>query len=107
MEIIHELESGPRGATPGPSASSPPRQGNLHLPIRTIELNGSKGEMGIGSGIIHDSDPGQEWRECLLKGRFLSAPAPVFSLIETILWQPDAGYWLLTEHLDRLAASAA
>jgi len=108
MEIIHELESGPRGVYTGAIGFiAPTGEATFNVPIRTIELNGSKGEMGIGSGIIHDSDPEQEWRECLLKGRFLSDPAPAFSLIETILWQPGQGYWLLAGHLERLAASAA
>lgn len=108
MEIIHELESGVRGVYTGAIGFiAPTGEATFNVPIRTIELNGNKGEMGIGSGIIHDSDPEQEWKECLLKGRFLSDPAPVFSLIETLLWQPGSGYWLLAEHLDRLAASAA
>ncbi|MFA6465040.1 MAG: aminodeoxychorismate synthase component I [Desulfurivibrionaceae bacterium] len=108
MEIIHELESGPRGVYTGAIGFiAPTGEATFNVPIRTIELNGKAGEMGIGSGIIHDSDPEQEWRECLLKGRFLSNPAPPFSLIETMLWQPGSGYWLLSEHLERLAASAA
>jgi para-aminobenzoate synthetase/4-amino-4-deoxychorismate lyase len=108
MEIIHELESGPRGVYTGAIGFiAPSGEATFNVPIRTIELNGGKGEMGIGSGIIHESDPEQEWRECLLKGRFLSDPAPTFSLIETLLWQPGSSYWLLTEHLERLAASAA
>jgi para-aminobenzoate synthetase/4-amino-4-deoxychorismate lyase len=63
--------------------------------------------MGIGSGIIADSDPEQEWQECLLKARFLTHPAPVFQLIETFLWEPGTGYWLRDEHLHRLTTSAA
>jgi para-aminobenzoate synthetase/4-amino-4-deoxychorismate lyase len=108
MEIIHELETGPRGVYTGAIGFiAPSGEATFNVPIRTIELNGNTGEMGIGSGIIHESDPEQEWRECLLKGRFLSNPAPAFRLIETLLWQPDSGYWLLNEHLERLAASAA
>jgi len=108
MEIIHELESGPRGVYTGAIGFiAPSGEATFNVPIRTIELNGSRGEMGIGSGIIHESDPEQEWRECLLKGRFLRDPAPAFRLIETLLWQPGSGYWLLSEHLERLAASAA
>jgi len=107
MEIIHELETGPRGVYTGAIGFiAPSGEAVFNVPIRTIELNNSKGEMGIGSGIIHDSDPEQEWRECLLKGRFLSDPPPPFNLIETLLWQPESGYWLLPEHLERLAASA-
>ncbi|HIJ89867.1 MAG: aminodeoxychorismate synthase component I [Desulfobulbaceae bacterium] len=108
MEIIHELENGPRGVYTGAIGFiAPTGEATFNVPIRTIELNDSKGEMGIGSGIIHESDPEQEWRECLLKGRFLSHPAPAFNLIETLLWQAGSGYWLLSEHLERLAASAA
>lgn len=108
MEIIHELESGPRGVYTGAIGFiAPTGEAAFNVPIRTIELNGNRGEMGIGSGIIHDSEPEQEWRECLLKGRFLSDPAPAFDLLETLLWQPGSGYWLLAEHLERLAASAA
>ncbi|MBA3003717.1 MAG: aminodeoxychorismate synthase component I [Desulfurivibrio sp.] len=107
MEIIHELENEPRGVYTGAIGFlSPSGEAVFNVPIRTIALNNSKGEMGIGSGIIHDSDPEQEWRECLLKGRFLSDPPPPFSLVETLLWQPGSGYWLLPEHLERLAASA-
>ena len=108
MEIIRELESEPRGIYTGAIGFiAPTGEATFNVPIRTIELSGNKGEMGIGSGIIHESDPEQEWRECLLKGYFLSNPAPAFSLIETLLWQPGSGYWLLAEHLERLAASAA
>jgi len=108
MEIIHELEGGPRGVYTGAIGFiAPSGEATFSVPIRTIELNGNRGEMGIGAGIIHESNPEQEWQECLLKGRFLSAPAPVFSLIETLLWQPGSGYWLLSEHLERLLASAA
>ncbi|MBW2467148.1 MAG: aminotransferase class IV, partial [Deltaproteobacteria bacterium] len=38
--------------------------------------------------------------------RFLTTPAPEFKLIETMLWQPGSGYWLLDLHLDRLTESA-
>jgi para-aminobenzoate synthetase/4-amino-4-deoxychorismate lyase len=62
--------------------------------------------MGIGAGIVYDSDPEEEWRECLLKGRFLSNSVLKFELIETMLWLPAEGYVFLEEHLDRLVASA-
>jgi para-aminobenzoate synthetase/4-amino-4-deoxychorismate lyase len=78
----------------------------FNVPIRTVVLDGEKGEMGIGSGIVHDSDPLQEWQECLLKGKFLTAPQKRFQLIETLLWHPEHGFFLLAEHLERLTASA-
>ncbi len=62
--------------------------------------------MGIGSGIVYDSDGENEWQECRLKADFLTRAHEDFQLIETILWQPGNGYWLLDEHLARLQDSA-
>lgn len=106
MEIIHELEKEERGVYCGAIGYSGPDQTVFNVPIRTVVLQNGCGEMGIGSGIIHDSDPEGEWQESLLKGNFLTRPTPEFQLIETILWQPESGYWLLEEHLQRLADSA-
>jgi para-aminobenzoate synthetase/4-amino-4-deoxychorismate lyase len=107
MEIIAELEKEERGVYTGAIGYlAPDGQAVFSVPIRTVVLRGDHGEMGIGSGIIHDSDAEQEWRECLLKGRFLSHCRPGFELLETMLWQPDSGYWLLEEHLARMAGSA-
>ncbi len=108
MEIIRELEADDRGVYTGAIGFvSPAGQAVFNVPIRTVVLQGNKGEMGIGSGIVWDSDPIDEWEECKLKGRFLTSPAPEFKLIETILWQPQSGYWLFDLHLDRLAESAS
>ena len=62
--------------------------------------------MGIGSGIVADSNPEAEWRECLLKGNFLTKNVPDFQLIETLLLQEDGSFFLLDYHLERLADSA-
>ncbi len=106
MEIIHEQEKEPRGVYCGAIGYAGPEAMVFNVPIRTLVLADGQGEMGIGSGIVHDSDPEMEWRESLLKGDFLTRPRPVFQLIETLLWRPS-GYWLLDEHLQRLADSAA
>jgi len=107
MEIIRELEQEPRGIYTGAIGFiAPSGKATFNVPIRTLRLDGTKGEMGIGSGVVYDSNPEQEWQECLLKGQFLSNPAQPFKLIETLLWQPESGYWLLTEHMQRLQASA-
>ena len=50
--------------------------------------------------------PEEEWAECLLKGNFLTKNEPDFQLIETLLWQPENGFFLLEYHLERLADSA-
>ena len=107
MEIIRELELEPRGVYTGAIGYiSPNGDATFSVPIRTITIDGHRGEMGIGSGIVYDSDPDQEWEECKLKGRFLAHPLQEFQLIETILWQPGQGYWLFDLHLERLADSA-
>ncbi|MEN8189726.1 MAG: aminodeoxychorismate synthase component I [Thermodesulfobacteriota bacterium] len=108
MEIIHELEQEPRGVYTGAIGYlAPDGTAMFNVPIRTIELDGSRGWMGIGSGIINDSDAEQEWDECLLKGEFLSRRSDPFYLIETLLWEEKSGFWLLREHLERLRDSAA
>ena len=107
MEIIRELEAEDRSVYTGAIGYiTPDGDAVFNVPIRTVVLQGDKGEMGIGSGIVWDSDPVGEWEECKLKGRFLMNPAPEFKLIETMLWHPESGYWLLDLHLDRLAESA-
>jgi para-aminobenzoate synthetase/4-amino-4-deoxychorismate lyase len=63
--------------------------------------------MGIGSGIVADSDGVKEYAECLLKMKFLTDPVRRFELIETMLYEPGKGIWLRGYHLARLAASAA
>lgn len=107
MEIIHEQEKEPRGVYCGAIGYAGPETMVFNVPIRTLVLADGQGEMGIGSGIVHDSDPEMEWRESLLKGDFLTCPRPVFQLIETMLWRPGSGYRLLDEHLWRLTDSAA
>ncbi|MFH7319785.1 aminodeoxychorismate synthase component I [Desulfurivibrio sp. D14AmB] len=110
MEIIRELESEPRGVYTGALGFMSPAGNEMvfNVPIRTVTLEEpGKACMGIGSGIVYDSDPEREWQECLLKGKFLSHPTPPFLLIETMLWRPPAGYLLLELHLERLLASAA
>jgi para-aminobenzoate synthetase/4-amino-4-deoxychorismate lyase len=65
--------------------------------------------MGVGSGIVIDSNAAEEYRECLLKAAFLTGAtggaAQSFSLVETMLWRD--GYPLLESHLARLEDSAA
>jgi para-aminobenzoate synthetase/4-amino-4-deoxychorismate lyase len=108
MEIIRELELLPRGVYTGAIGYFAPNgDAVFNVPIRTIRLQDGKGEMGIGSGIVQDSDPAQEWEECLLKAHFLTKSQPVFSLFETILLEKNESYWLLEFHLERLQQSAS
>lgn len=109
MELIRELETEPRGVYCGAIGRfSPNGTALLNVAIRTtvIDRKGG-GEMGIGSGIVADSDGAKEYAECLLKMKFLTDPVRRFELIETMLYEPGKGIWLRGYHLARLAASAA
>lgn len=111
MQIISELEVRPRGLYTGSLGLLDP-EGDFHLnvAIRTLRLEGnSQGSMGIGSGIVADSEPMAEWEECLLKGAFLTRLDPGVELIETLRLEVAGGtalYPLLERHLERLARSA-
>jgi para-aminobenzoate synthetase/4-amino-4-deoxychorismate lyase len=109
MQLIAELEDKPRGVYTGAIGFFSPRRTVFNVAIRTLELNGSTGTMGTGSGVVIDSVAADEYRECLLKAEFLTAAQggvlEEFSLIETMLWQ-DA-FPFLELHLDRLMDSAS
>ena len=75
MQLIAELEDAPRGVYTGAIGFFSQHQTIFNVAIRTLELNGARGTMGAGSGIVIDSDPAQEFRECLLKAKFLTGPA--------------------------------
>jgi len=49
--------------------------GDLAVLIRTLRLSGGTARMGVGAGIVWDSEPDAEWRETLLKARYLDAAA--------------------------------
>ena len=109
MQIIRALEPQPRGVYTGAiGVISPGGTAVLDVAIRTLMLRpDGRGSMGIGSGIVFDSDADAEYDECLLKAEFLTRPSEPFSLIETLRWRRDDGWALLDRHLGRLAASAA
>ncbi|MFH1282645.1 MAG: aminotransferase class IV, partial [bacterium] len=105
MEIIKELENEPRGVYCGAiGLISPNNSAVFNVPIRTVVVEGSKAEMGIGSGVLFESNVKNEYEECLLKSKFLTNENPKFRLIETILWKDE--FIFLEEHLKRLRNSA-
>ncbi|MDP2751509.1 MAG: aminotransferase class IV [Rhodocyclaceae bacterium] len=64
-----------------------------------------RAECGIGSGIVFDSRPEDEFAEWLIKCRFLHRACASFELLETL--RLDNGiFWLLARHLERLGHSA-
>jgi para-aminobenzoate synthetase/4-amino-4-deoxychorismate lyase len=118
MEIIHELEPAARGVYTGAIGwFDPPAGGHaigdfcLSVPIRTLALqppaNGvRRGEMGVGAGIVYDSDAGDEYAECQLKARFLTGLANDFEIFETMYASRAHGCRHAALHLARMQASA-
>ena len=110
MQIIDELEKEPRRIYTGSIGFvSPENKSIFNVAIRTVLIDSrlGKGEMGIGSGVVYDSNPKREYAECKLKAKFLTEQLPDFKLIETMLWEPNKGYAFLNLHLERLSQSAA
>ncbi len=125
MEIIAELEPDPRGiytgaigwfdppATPQPIGAHPVGDFCLSVPIRTLTLqapqddasNVRRGEMGVGAGIVYDSDAASEYAECQLKARFLTGLTNPFELFETMRADAAQGCAQRERHLARLAQS--
>lgn len=108
MQIIGELEAAPRGIYTGAFGwLAPDGDFRLNVAIRTLELAaGGCGRMGVGSGIVADSEGAAEWAECRLKAAFLRDCDPGLQLIETL--RRDGGvYPMWAGHLARLKRSAA
>jgi para-aminobenzoate synthetase/4-amino-4-deoxychorismate lyase len=109
MAIIAELETIPRRIYTGAIGFiGPGRQSCFNVAIRTalIDRDTRTAEYGVGGGIVWDSDSREEYEECWTKARVLTAEQPEFELLETLLWTPSEGFFLLDRHLDRLCASA-
>lgn len=115
MRLIRELEPAPRGVYCGAiGMAGPDDTAVFNVAIRTAVLDGTKGTMGVGSGIVWDSEPGAEYEECALKVEFLTGDATSqhgdgtddFKLIETMRFD-GVRIPLLDHHVDRLARSAA
>ncbi len=105
MQIIHELEKNPREVYCGAIGFiSPSGESVFSVAIRTLVVYAQQGVMGVGSGIVYDSDPAKEYEECLLKTRFVTHSLNQFDLLETILWNKE--FIFLDEHLARLRDSA-
>ncbi|WP_454851609.1 aminodeoxychorismate synthase component I [Rhizobium binxianense] len=72
MQILHELEDGPRDAYCGAIGMiSPSGAMRFSVAIRTITLFGNgRAVFNVGGGIVFDSTAEAEYEECLLKARF-------------------------------------
>ncbi|MBB3427606.1 para-aminobenzoate synthetase component 1 [Rhizobium sp. BK312] len=72
MEILHDLEDGPRDAYCGAiGLISPDGAMRFSVAIRTITLfEDGRAVFNVGGGIVFDSTAEAEYEECLLKARF-------------------------------------
>lgn len=107
MQIIAELEKSPRKLYTGSIGLISNKNAVFNIPIRTVNINKltKESELGLGSGIVWDSDAESEYEEVLLKGRFISNPQKYFELLETMLFQ-NGKIFLLSYHLRRLKNAA-
>ncbi len=121
QEIIAELESSPRGVYTGAIGHfGPDGSARFNVAIRTVAVDtAGQAEIGIGGGVVHDSEAKAEYAEALLKMRFLQQcysrgsgdlrpadPPENIRLIETMRWEKGKGIWLEERHRARLTASA-
>ncbi len=117
MDRIAELETTPRGLYCGAigwvePAAPPARLGDLCLSvaIRTITLDAARDGrrealLGLGGGIVIDSNPSSEFEETRVKARFLTSVDPGFTLFETMLLLGGRPRHF-KRHLERLRVSA-
>jgi para-aminobenzoate synthetase/4-amino-4-deoxychorismate lyase len=74
MGILSRLESTARGPYCGAfGVVFPGGDCVFNVPIRTLVLSegNTRASYAVGSGVVADSDPGQEYDECLVKARIL------------------------------------
>ncbi|OKL41451.1 anthranilate synthase component I family protein [Pontibacter flavimaris] len=72
MHLIEELEDTRRGLYSGAFGYIKPNgDGDFNVVIRSIQYNAGNGYLSfmVGSAITYDSDPNQEYAECLLKAQ--------------------------------------
>jgi para-aminobenzoate synthetase component I len=77
MQIIEDLEPVPRGVYCGAVGwiDTERDAGDLNVAIRTFTVADGSTHLGVGAGIVADSEPGAEWAETELKAARLLAAA--------------------------------
>jgi para-aminobenzoate synthetase/4-amino-4-deoxychorismate lyase len=107
MEIIKELEEEERGIYTGSIGMMSKDSSVFNVAIRTIKIEKEtgRGEVGLGSGIVWDSEQEKEYKETTLKSEFLTNQTKPFKLIETLLAQ-DSDISFLEEHINRISKTA-
>lgn len=106
MEVIDELEPGPRGWYCGALGLLQPGGAvTFNVPIRTVEQAGRALRCGVGSGITLDSRPRDEIDEWRAKARFLARARAPIEALETM--RLEAGEFArAARHLARMQRTA-
>lgn len=117
MEVLQDVEDGPRGVYTGAIGYfSPKGDAQFNVAIRTLTIPGTcrddfqtvgtTGRLGIGGAVVYDSDATSEYAECLLKSRYMTLNHQPLELIETLRFTPAEGFIRQPLHLARMANSA-
>ncbi len=86
MELINHLESTGREAYTGAVGFSSPLAGlEMSVVIRTFEFGRDRVWLGVGGGIVADSDPAAEYEECLAKAE------PLVAALGSVIADPRGG----------------
>jgi para-aminobenzoate synthetase/4-amino-4-deoxychorismate lyase len=73
MEIIHAEETAPRHVYTGAIGYiTPDNNMCFSVPIRTLLCRDQQGELGVGGGIVYDSNVALEFDELQLKAKFFT-----------------------------------
>jgi len=107
MQIINEVEKDERGIYTGSIGLITPKEIKMNVAIRTITINKNTGDgaMGLGSGIVWDSDTSNELEEVKLKSKFLTEPLDYFEIFETMRCD-NRDIKFLDAHLTRMKSAA-
>lgn len=109
MQALADIEDSPRNIYTGAIGRvDAGGDAAFNVAIRTLSIapGDSHATLGLGGGIVADSEVEAEWDEAIAKGAFVATP-PAFDLIETMAFDPEEGLALLERHLARMKASAA
>jgi para-aminobenzoate synthetase component 1 len=85
LQVIEDLEPVRRGVYCGAFGwlDAEQRSGDLAVAIRTFTIVDGRTELGVGAGIVADSQPAAEWDETELKASRLLALAGAGELVAT------------------------